>query len=159
LIVISLTILSGHQVSGQSMGSNYKAALGLRAGETSGITFKIHTNQTSGLEFIAGIWSNWFSITGLYEKNAPAFKLDGMSWYYGGGGHAAFAAGNYYHEGHPDYHGEDFAFGIDGIIGLEYKIPEIPFALSLDMKPLLEIDGGGYFNFAFDPGFGLKFTF
>ena len=54
---------------------------------------------------------------------------------------------------------EAYALGLDGIVGLEYKIPEIPFAISLDMKPLIEIDGNGYFYFAFDPGFGLKFTF
>jgi hypothetical protein len=159
LTVIFIFILSDSIISAQSKGSTYKAAIGLRAGETSGLTFKIHTNPGSGLEFIAGLWDNWFSLTGLYEKNAPAFNLNGMEWYYGGGGHLAFAADNYYHEGHSYTRAEAYALGLDGIVGLEYKIPEIPFAISLDIKPLIEIDGNGYFFFAFDPGFGLKFTF
>jgi hypothetical protein len=159
LTVISISVLSEYIISAQAKGSNYKAAIGLRAGETSGITFKLHTSQSSGVEFIAGVWSNWFSLTGLYEKNAPAFDVNGMEWYYGGGGHVAFASDNYYHEGHSYSRSEAYALGLDGIVGLEYKIPEIPFAISLDMKPLIEIDGNGYFYFAFDPGFGLKFTF
>jgi hypothetical protein len=159
LIVMSIFVMSEYLSLAQSKGSTYKAAIGLRAGETSGITFKIHTNPTSGLEFIAGVSDNWFSLTGLYEKNAPAFNVAGMEWYYGGGGHLAFAADNYYHEGHSYTRAESYALGLDGIVGLEYKIPEIPFAISLDIKPLIEIDGNGYFFFAFDPGFGLKFTF
>jgi hypothetical protein len=159
LTVISIIVMSECLSSAQSKGSTYKAAIGLRAGETSGLTFKIHTKPGSGLEFIAGVWSDWFSITGLYEKNAPAFNVNGMEWYYGGGGHVAFVADKYYHEGHPYSRGEAYALGLDGIVGLEYKIPEIPFAISLDLKPLIEIDGNGYFFFAFDPGFGLKFTF
>ena len=51
------------------------------------------------------------------------------------------------------------AFGVDGIFGLEYKIPEIPFALSLGFKPFLEIDTDGRFYGAPDPGFGIKFKF
>lgn len=158
-IGICLVILNEGVSSAQALGSDYHAAIGLRAGETAGITFKINTNQNSGLEFIAGILSNWFSLTGLYEKNSPAFKVEGMKWYYGGGGHIAFATKAYNQEERSYSGGEEYALGLDGIVGLEYKIPQIPFAISIDMKPLIEIYQSGYLNVGLDPGFGIKFTF
>lgn len=159
IIAILLVTAGNFAASSQSLSDSYRAAVGLRAGETSGLTLKINTKKGPALEFIAGLWNNWISFTGLYEKNAPAFKVDGLRWYYGGGGHLAFATRSNYYEGRSYASGEDYGFGIDGIVGLEYKIPQIPIALSLDMKPLMEIYRNGNLNFGFDPGFGVKFTF
>jgi hypothetical protein len=110
-------------------------------------------------------WTFLFSLcrivcfTGLYEKNAQAFNIDGMKWYYGGGDHIGLATRTLYHEASSYTEGEEYAIGLDGIVGLEYKIPQFPFALSLDIKPLIEIYRNGYLNFEFDPGIGIKFTF
>ena len=51
-----------------------------------------------------------------------------------------------------------FAFGIDGVIGLEYKIPSIPLAFSLDYKPNLNLIEKTKFH-ALDFGLGVKVTF
>jgi hypothetical protein len=49
-------------------------------------------------------------------------------------------------------------FGINGIVGLEYRLPDnIPLAISLDLKPFLEIDTRGDAGVAIDPGLGIKF--
>jgi hypothetical protein len=159
LVTILIMMVFAGIMNGQSLTSEYKFAVGLRAGETSGIAFKYNMNKTSSLELIAGIWSNWLSVTGLYEINAPAFKVDGMRWYYGAGGHFASRTGTYYNEGRYYSRGEDFAFGIDGILGIEYKIPQIPFAISADIKPLMEIYRNGNLYLTIDPGIGVKFTF
>src|SRR5512135_2990859 len=92
-------LILSYGVSGQSLTGDYHAAVGLRAGETSGLTFKFRTGESSRVELIAGVWSDWLSITGLYERHVPAFNVDGMRWYYGAGGHVAFATGNYYNGG------------------------------------------------------------
>ena len=48
--------------------------------------------------------------------------------------------------------------GIDGVIGVEWKIPSAPFALSLDWKPSFELlpDTGLWFK---GFGFGVKYLF
>jgi hypothetical protein len=55
--------------------------------------------------------------------------------------------------------GDDYSPGVDGMLGLEYKIPPIPFAVSIDIKPLMEVYRDGDLFFGLDPGIGVKFTF
>lgn len=143
--------------------SSYKTAIGLRAGETSGLTIKQFIGSNAALEGIVGVWSHGMSATILYEKYTPAFDVNGLNWYYGAGGHVAFETGRtvyYYKNGRYDrYQDGSVGLGIDGLIGIEYKIPAIPFALSLDMKPYMEIISRGRVWMSLDPGFGIKVTF
>jgi len=159
LIGISLCMFMVGTVAGQSLSGEYRTAVGLRAGETSGLSLKFNTKSPASYEFVLGIWDNWISLTGLYEKRAEAFNVNGMKWYYGAGGHLAFETNNYYEGGRYYTRSNDFALGVDGIVGLEYKIPQIPFAVSVDIKPLLEIYRNGNFYLSADPGVGVKFTF
>ncbi|MES2725559.1 MAG: hypothetical protein V4643_00560 [Bacteroidota bacterium] len=141
--------------------STYSTAIGLRAGGTSGLTIKHFTSSGAALEGIIGLWGNAFSITGLYEKHANSGAI-GLNWYYGGGGHIAASdryrgPSRYYYR---DYYSDGgVGLGIDGIVGLEYKITPIPFAISFDLKPFIEINTNGGAFFALDPGLGLKFAF
>jgi hypothetical protein len=141
--------------------SSYNTGIGLRGGTTSGITIKHFTTTTTALEGIVGIWSNGISLTGLYEKYAGA-GLEGLSWYYGGGAHVGFESGThydneYYYRDH--YKNSGMGIGVDGIVGIEYKIKPIPFAISFDLKPFFEVNTGGGTYLALDPGIGIKFTF
>jgi hypothetical protein len=163
--IIAFTIISIVTAKGQSINSpDYRNAIGLRGGYPSGLTFKHFSSGTTAWEGILGVWHRALSLTILYEKHASAFDVSGMRWYYGGGGHVAFATSRRYYDDRDGryyyrYYRDDAAFGIDGIIGLEYKIPPIPFAISLDLKPTLEVTTGGAAYFDLDPGLGLKFTF
>lgn len=143
--------------------SSYKTAIGLRAGETSGLTIKRFIGSNTALEGIVGVWSHGLSTTILFEKYTPAFNVNGLNWYYGGGGHIAFETSRtvyYYRNGRYDkYHDGSIGLGIDGLIGIEYKIPTIPFALSLDVKPFIEIISRGDIWISLDPGLGIKVTF
>jgi len=149
----------------------YRNAIGLRAGGTSGLTFKHFFSSGHAFEGIIGVWPNAFSITGLYERHVSSQTVSGFQWYYGAGAHFAHYARRVYYytyngrgpERYPyryRYIDEGFAIGIDGILGMEYKIPPIPFAISFDLKPYFEIhQASGYAFIALDPGLGLKFTF
>lgn len=99
----------------------------------------------------------------LLEKYAPAFNARGLNWYYGAGGHIAAQNGNgayYYDNGrHKHYKNGALGLGVDGIVGLEYKIPKAPFALSLDVKPYIEVVTKGDVWMSLDPGLGVKVTF
>lgn len=145
--------------------AQYDFAIGIRSGGTSGLTLK-KNYETHAIEGIIGFWNDGLSITGLWEKNVMAFDEPGLNWIYGVGGHVAFYGDEFDRRSGPSWYKHprdpddgDFGFGIDGIIGLEYKIPDVPIAIGIDLKPYLEIitDGGAVFSI--DPGIGIKVAF
>ncbi len=143
--------------------AHYRTAIGVRAGGTSGLTIKHFFANYSAIEGIIGFHPNAFSLTALYEKH-QGFSTPGLHWYYGGGGHVAFESGRFYsyNEGRKwrRYYGDgEVALGVDGVLGLEYKIPPIPFAISFDVKPFLEVNTGGGTYVGLDPGLGIKVAF
>lgn len=140
----------------------YKTAIGIRLGGTSGATVKHFFKPATAFEGILGTFGNGFSVTGLVERNAQAFDVPGLNWYYGGGAHIAFYNGRdrYWVEGrHVRYRDDsDIGIGVNGIIGLEYMLPDnIPVAFSLDLKPFIEIDTDGDVGVAPDLALGIKF--
>lgn len=141
----------------------YKNGIGIRAGGTSGITFKHFFSSYSAVEGILGLWPNAFGITALYERHAPTGAA-GLKFYYGGGGHITGETNHYYYRRHRDeyvyrYGHNGLGIGIDGILGIEYKIPVIPFAISFDLKPFIEVSNYGSVFTAIDPGLGIKVAF
>jgi len=142
---------------------DYKLAVGLRAGETSGLTIKQIIGNSKALEGIVGVWYQGMSFTLLFEKYEPAFEVSGLNWYYGAGAHAAidmnYTFRNYWGDRYYHYHSGGVGLGVDGIIGLEYKIPPIPIAISIDVKPFLEVNTLGGAWLSLDPGLGIKITF
>lgn len=140
----------------------YKTALGVRVGGTSGVSIKHFYSNSMAFEGLIGTFGNGFSLTGLVEKHQNAFEVEGLNWYYGAGAHLAFYNGNqYYKVGGREVHDRDYqdvAVGINGIIGLEYTLPDdIPVAFSLDFKPFVEIDNDGDVGVAPDLALGIKF--
>jgi hypothetical protein len=146
-------------------GYTYTNALGLRAGMTSGITYKHFFGQSgNAMEAILGIWPDALGITGLYEHHTMT-DVDGLNWYYGGGAHATMGnSRNFYAYDNGRkflyrYSEANYAVGVDGIIGIEYKVRQIPFAFSFDLKPYLEIDNIGDAYMFIDPALGIKVAF
>ncbi|MDX9695114.1 MAG: hypothetical protein RBT49_04915 [Bacteroidales bacterium] len=162
LLLFSLLAFITINVSAQE---NY--AIGLRAGGTSGLTFRMITSSGSEFEGIAGFWNHGVSVTALYKKRNNAFDVNGLNWIYGGGGHvshygAKFNRNNepYWHTNYPTYVDyTTFGFGIDGLVGMEYKIPKIPVAVSFEFKPFFEVISNGDVWVSMDPGLGIKFVF
>jgi hypothetical protein len=167
-VAIIATLLSMKSIQAQTVVRNtdmdkntYKTAIGLRGGRTSGLTLKHFVGESTALEGIVGVWNRAWGVTGLYEKYTQAGE-SGLFWYYGGGLHATFESGSNINYSPYDYYyssGGGMGLGIDGIVGLEYKIPPIPFALSLDLKPFFEINTSGNAFMALDPGIGIKVAF
>ena len=131
--LISL-ILTGSAIYSQ----DYQTSAGVRGTFVSGLTVKHFTRQEAALEGILSFGQWGMTITGLFEKHAQAFEVEGLNWYYGGGGHIGT-----WNDDYPlmSETGDNFVIGLDGIIGLEYKIQEIPICLSADYKPSLNLTG------------------
>lgn len=146
-----------------ALGSTYRTAIGLRGGETSGLTIKQFVGGASAIEAILGFWHHGLHATVLWERYVNAFGAPGLNWYYGAGGHVALWTDNvYYGYGKrrlDRYDNGNVGLGVDGIIGLEYKIPSVPIALSIDLKPYVEVISNGSIWGSLDPGLGVKVAF
>lgn len=159
-----LFLAAGLLLAGQTK-AQYNTAIGLRAGESSGITIKHFINNGAALDFLVSFFPNDLGVFCLYEKHQQIGNAAGLNFYYGAGGHLAFNTYRsvYYHDRYGRYwwyhNREGFGLGIDGIVGLEYKIPSIPLAFSLDLKPYIEFNTDRNVYFSPDPGIGIKVAF
>lgn len=154
--------------------SGYKTGIGLRLGYESGITFKHFIKEHRALEGILtrGWGYGGGRITGLYEIHKPLPGAPGFDWFFGFGAHIGSFDGRYYgyygyyNGGYYDKHGKwhptgyrDYylSVGIDGILGIEYQLAEIPLTLGIDIKPWIDFYGrGSHFG---DGGLSIRYIF
>lgn len=159
IVVVLLATVGFCSAQSLRTGSSYKTAVGVRGVGTSGLTIKHFTGSQKALEGIIGFYPNAFSVTLLVERYSPAFDVVGLNWYYGIGGHLAGQSNVVRNEGLYRRESSKFGMGVDGIFGIEYKISEVPIAVSLDFKPFFELSTDGTAFIAYDPGVGIKLTF
>lgn len=133
--------------------AQYKNAIGGRFGFANGLTFKTFTKQDRALDFILNFQSkddhSYFRFSGLYEIHNPINNADGLRWYYGFGG----TIGSHNHKPTDT---NEMIFGIDGVLGLDYKFRDAPINLALDWKPTFYVSPDTEFN---SEGLGLSFRF
>ncbi|HLR36598.1 MAG TPA: hypothetical protein VK084_01025 [Chitinophagaceae bacterium] len=147
--VFSIFAFSKHS-DAQAMGHDYRLGLGVKVGYWGGaaIDAKYFFRSDRAIEGILGFGSDWFTITGLYEFHGPISGAPGLKWYAGPGAHIGF-----WNSG---YHDADGAFfGIDGVLGLDYKFNNAPIDLSIDIQPAISIPNGGFDLWG---GLGIRFA-
>ncbi len=138
---------------------SYKTGLGLRfGGLTSGLTLKYFTKPTTALEGIVSLGRESILVTGLYEKHTSLSGAGSTKLFYGLGGHLGFFqdGGRYYYNNNRVYTATT-VIGLDGILGLDFKLNKAPINISMDIKPFVDFFGGNYFYF--DGGLSLRYTF
>ncbi|WP_207435257.1 hypothetical protein [Sabulibacter ruber] len=141
------------------------AGIGLRVGGyAAGITGKYFFRDDLAFEGIlgTGFGRRGFQLTGLAEIHAPAFGVQGLQWFYGGGAHVGFFRGRYYHSPSSRHYADSYdrnltTVGIDGIVGLEYQITEIPISVGIDFKPFFETNRDGLFLYG-DGALTVRYT-
>lgn len=117
----------------------YRTGIGIRAGNSSGLTIKHFNSHKTALEGLLTTRWEGFQVTGLYEVHNRAFSVDHLNWYYGGGAHIGFYNGSNAYWGRNGY--AYTIVGIDGILGIEYSFDEIPINIGIDWKPALNLVG------------------
>lgn len=157
-----LAICLGFLLIGQrSNAQDYKWAAGLKfGGYENGISGKYFMQSNVALEGILGFRSHGVVVTGLYEIHQPAFNVDKLKFYYGFGAHLGSIGSGPYRRFNGDdriYNDARILLGADGVLGLEFVIPQSPIAVSLDLNPRIELATGPFFDIA--PGLGIKYTF
>lgn len=126
-------LLSAATVHAQSnIGSHdYKTALGVKF-YPGAVSLKHFIGEKAALEGLGYFWNRGFRVTGLYEFHNDINGVEGLKWYVGPGAHVGFYSSKY---------GGGTSIGIDGVIGLDYKIREAPINLSVDWQPSVEFNG------------------
>ncbi|MBL7750063.1 MAG: hypothetical protein JNN29_01700 [Chitinophagaceae bacterium] len=128
---------------------DYKTGLGVRlstagAVVNNAITFKYFLNEKSAIE-AQFAFGDPTALGVLYEVHKPLNNTEGLKWFYGGGGYIGFSK-------------PDPLLGAQGVVGLDYKFPNLPLNLSLDWKPELNIAPDINFE-ASALGLSIRFTF
>jgi hypothetical protein len=153
LLLIAVFFITVASVNAQSSSANsttYTTALGLKFYPT-GVTLKHFLTSNHALEGIGYFYNYGTRITGLYEIYGDINNAPGLRWYIGPGAHVGFYNTKY---------GGGSSAGVDGVLGLDYKVTNAPLNLSLDWQPSFEF--GDNFNNGFSGGwggFGVRYTF
>jgi hypothetical protein len=141
-IALFAMIMIGITAKAQNTESNYTSALGIKF-YPGAITFKTFNKPNRALEGLAYFYGDGVRFTGLYEIHGDINNVDGLKWYIGPGAHIGFLNDNFKKD-HPDENG-GVVIGVDGVLGLDYKISGAPINLSLDWQPSISFIG--YNNF------------
>lgn len=134
-----------------SNSTEYETALGIKFGWFAGgaISAKHFINNNDAIEGLLSFWNRGFRLTGLYEFYWALPNTDGLRIYAGPGAHLGVYNSKYY--------GGHAYLGIDGVLGLDYKIRNAPINLSLDFQPSFEL---GYDDSFYGwGGLGIRYTF
>ncbi|PJJ58805.1 hypothetical protein [Hymenobacter chitinivorans] len=184
ILLCSTTLVSAQtkkKSSGGGSSSGYSTGIGLRGGGwSSGLTIKHFMSGKNGVALEALVTTEYAArgarLTLLGEKHLGVPDVRGLQFYYGAGFHAGAYQGRYYFEDARfyrygrknkdvyvlyNYRYDDatyVAIGADLILGLEYKMPELPFVVGVDYKPFFEVFHG-YTGFYNDAAVSLRFTF
>jgi hypothetical protein len=159
-LVLALGFVFGLTINASAQ-ANYNTAVGLRiGGYENGITLKHFINSDTALEGIIGFRPGVFVVTGLYEKHAVAFAEPSLTWFYGAGAHiGGISEDRYYRAYGKDryYDNSGILLGADGILGLEWQIPELPVSTSLDLHPRIELARGPFLDL--EAALTIRYTF
>jgi hypothetical protein len=142
-IISALSLL----ITVSTHAQDYKMGLGVRLSSNApivnhSISFKYFVGRKTAVETLLSL-TDPIAIGVLIEQHQP-LKTVGFSYFYGGGAFVGFDS--------------PAPFGLQGVLGLDYKFQGVPFNLSLDWKP--EINLGP--EFSFEPaalGISARFTF
>ena len=141
-----------------SRAQDYKTALGVRLSSSqpmvnNSISLKQFINDKTAIEGLLS-FGDPLALGVLVEFHKP-LSASGLKYFYGAGGYFAFVKTYNPNHGRNE---TDPNFGAQGIVGLDYKFNNVPFNISLDWKPELNIVP----DINFEPaaiGFTARFTF
>lgn len=147
VMLILFMMISASSIGQRRNAEDYTTAIGVRF-YPGAITFKQNLIHGNKIEAIAYFWKGT-RLTGLYEHYYDIEGLGGLQWYVGTGIHVTMYNND-------NYSGGSY-FGVDGVLGLDYKIKNTPLNLSLDWQPSFDFGGDSGFNGGFG-GLGVRYV-
>ncbi|TVQ15356.1 MAG: hypothetical protein EA361_05875 [Bacteroidetes bacterium] len=124
---------------GSLKAQDYKTGIGVRGGFYSGLSIKHFISGSDAIEGVIATHYRGVVLAAMYQKHTNAFDAPGLNWYYGPGAHLGFYDRRY----SPWYGSSDTGnfstIGVLGVIGLEYKIEDLPITVGFDVTPALNL--------------------
>ncbi len=136
-------------------GTDYSTAVGVKV-YPGALDVKHFIKSNTAVEALGYFWQYGFRATALYEITANINGVEGLKWYLGPGAHIGFYNTKYATDYPTRQNGVDI--GIDGVIGLDYKIKGAPIDISFDWQPSFNLIGTNYFEGGWG-GLGIRYAF
>ncbi len=155
ILLAGIIIFIGFAAKSQSMGYEYKTALGVKF-YPGGISLKSFIQTNKAIEGLGYFYTDGVRFTGLYEIHRDINGAPGLKWYVGPGAHIGFWSDSW--KRHYPNRDAGIAVGVDGVIGLDYKFKDAPINVSLDWQPSFNFVGYNYFEGGWG-GLGIRYTF
>lgn len=160
-----LIILAFVNLSIFTFSQEFEHAIGIRAGYTGGVDFRIYSDDLNSYRFLLGWRDNGAQIHALKEFHR--FDLftftDQLNFVFGFGVHMGYQRWDQKHYNYnTSYYVTRSAFiaGLDGLAGLEYMFLKVPVSLGLEVKPYFDFFGRDFFYLQpFDFAFTAKYHF
>ena len=120
-------------VSASLAGQPYEHALGVRAGYSSGISYKgFFRHKMAAIEADILYNRHGLNLTALYEYHLEPARNKRLLVYLGGGPFG----GTWNTDLSPD---QEFSLGAAAILGVDYSLRDLPLNFSLDWKPMMNV--------------------
>ena len=149
-----ITYLANSQASTEEYTSPYKKAIGFKL-NPGAISYRSFYTRNKAVEGIGFISLDGFQLTILNEKFTPFANAENLTWYIGYGGHFNLWSERYKLNNPSKAAG--VAVGVDGMLGLDYKLKNTPINLSVDIQPAFNFVGASYFDLGWG-GIGIRYT-
>jgi hypothetical protein len=134
--------------------TDYDQAIGLKFPGGLAATYKKMLKNNKAWEAQAMFWDKGARFVALYEFHFYNLDAAGrLAWYVGPGAHIGF-----YKNKFQESYNSSADIGIDGVIGVDYKIKNIPINLSLDWQPSISLIGKSNTSPALG-GLAVRYTF
>jgi hypothetical protein len=148
-----------------AFSQEFKQAVGIRAGYTGGVEYRIYTDDENSYKFLLG--SRERGVLAHVMKEFHRYGLftftDQLNVVFGAGIHAGYERWDQqYYNYNTSYYTTKTAFiaGLDGLAGLEYMFLEVPLSVGLEVKPYFDLFGREMFDLQlFDFAFTVKYHF
>jgi len=154
LLLLSALFSIDKSYSQGANGPSYRTAIGIKF-YPGAFSIKHFHRDNRALEGLLYFWNYGFRVTGLYEIHGDISDLGGLKWYIGPGAHIG-VWNNRWKDAYPTRE-SGVAIGVDGVLGLDYKINGAPINLSLDWQPSFTFSGYSYFEGGWG-GLGIRYT-
>lgn len=155
--------------AGSVLAQSPEKAIGIRAGVTPGIEYRVFSGDLISYKALLSTRQRGLQFTGMKEFHNPeAFDfVDDFTFIYGFGAHIGFESWNVYHYPnplYPDYWERERrtgpVAGLDGLLAVEYTVPQIPLVGGIEVKPYFNLFGRNFFQLVpYDFAFTVKYTF
>jgi hypothetical protein len=150
------------------MGQTYSREAGMRAGLTSGFTYRQYLDDYLSYEGILSFRKSGMQVTmirQIHELQSPFELGQDFHFLYGFGGHAGF----FYTDSYQPFGFTEYNYpqrklspvvGADAYAAIEYRADTFPLAIGLDFKPFFEFSMYQFFSLKlWDLAFNVRYRF